>query len=202
MHCHLPCCNRLKKTAREALFVIFWGKGVLLRPQGGYSEVKAGSHMSPMYLRHSHRYCLGHFADEWEPAPPATKSHRTVLPTEYLQSWTWANFEGILEVKTEMTNIASHFCSHNYQKSIPGSTGCHVAGALAAYENQALQWHKWWKDFLQFEINKLSALFPNSFCYFPKLCTAKSYAEPTVVFSSKLKCNSTIFSDLPGNRQP
>ena len=36
--------------------------------------VKSGSHMLPIYLRRSHRYCLGYFSDKWEHAPPATRA--------------------------------------------------------------------------------------------------------------------------------
>ena len=38
-----------------------------------------------------------------------------------------------------MTYVVGHFCSHIDWNSIPGSTGDHVAGASAAYENQALR---------------------------------------------------------------
>ena len=41
-------------------------------------------------------------------------------------------------IKTGMTNVAGHFCSH-IGKVSQVSTGGHVAGASAAYENQALQ---------------------------------------------------------------
>ena len=36
--------------------------------------IKPGSHMPPMYLRRSRQYRLGHFSDEREHAPPATKA--------------------------------------------------------------------------------------------------------------------------------
>ena len=63
--------------------------------------IKPGSHMPPMYLRRSRRYLLGHFSNEWEHALPAC-----------LRSWTWVNFEGMPRVKTWMSNVAGHFCSH------------------------------------------------------------------------------------------
>ena len=106
------------------------------------------------------------------------------------------------EVKTGMTNVAGHLiCSHIRK----------VSQAVSAAMSQVHQGHmrtRLYNDtnegriFLRFEINKLFSLFPNIFCYFPKLCTAKSYAELTVLFLPTLKCNSSILSDLPGNRQP
>ena len=38
------------------------------------TRVKPGSHMPLMYLRHSCRYHLGHFSDEQEHVPPATRA--------------------------------------------------------------------------------------------------------------------------------
>ena len=36
------------------------------------------------------------------------------------------------------------------------------------YENRALKWHEWWKEFLQFEINKLSSVISKHFLLFSK----------------------------------
>ena len=68
-----------------------------------------------MYLRCSHRYRLGYFSDEWEHTPLVT-----------FRSWTRVN-----------QCCRPHLFS--YRSSIPGSTGGHVAGASATYENQALR---------------------------------------------------------------
>ena len=54
---------------------------------------------------------LGYFSDEWEHAPPR-------------RDWDDQCCRPLL---------------FSYRNSIPGSTGGHVAGASAAYENQALQ---------------------------------------------------------------
>ena len=181
--------------------MIFWGKGVLLKPPGGTLKLS---------LVLICRWCIYDIATStaWD-----TSRMNGNLRSRQLEP-SQSSTDGI-PVKLNLSQLCRHAKGKDwddqccwplnlfsYQKSISGSIGCHVAGASGAYENQALQWHKWRKDFLQFEINKLLSLFPNIFCYFPKLCTAKSYAELTVLFLPTLKCNSSIFSDLPGNRQP
>ena len=77
--------------------------------------LKPGSHMPPMYLWSSRWYHLGYFSDEWERAPPATRAElyrRRALPSACLRSWTRVNFAAMPGVKTEMSNVAGHFCSH------------------------------------------------------------------------------------------
>ena len=96
--------------------------------------------MPPMYLRRSRRYRLGYFPDEWEHAPPTT----TAIPELYRRHACEVEVELTSQachpaIKTGMTYVVGHFCSHIDWNSIPGSTGDHVAGASAAYENQALR---------------------------------------------------------------
>ena len=74
--------------------------------------VKPGSHMPPKYLRHSRRYCLQYLSDVWGHNAAGNKKHRWSLPPACLRSWTRVNFAGMPVVKTGMTNVASHFCSH------------------------------------------------------------------------------------------
>ena len=71
------------------------------------SGLKPGSHMPPMYLRRSRWYRLGHFSDEWEHGPPATWA-----TAKLYRRHTWVNFAGMPGVKTGMSNVAGHFCSH------------------------------------------------------------------------------------------
>ena len=90
-----------------------------------------------MYLRRSRRYRLV-LLGRIRSCATGNLSHRKALPPACLRSWTWVNFAGMSGVK----DWDEHWCCRpllfSYRNSIPGSTGGHVAGASAAYENQAL----------------------------------------------------------------
>ena len=128
----------LKKTTREALFVIFWGKGVLLRPPGGYSEVK------PQVLICCRCICDIATGTAWDTSwTNENLCCRQLKPSQSSTTGTPA--------KLNLSQLCRHAGGKDWdnqycwpllfscQKSIPGSIGCHVAGASAAYENQALQ---------------------------------------------------------------
>ena len=111
--------------------MIFRGKGVLLKPPRGYSEVKSGSHMPPMYLWHSHQYLRRR---QLEPSQSSTNG----TPAKLSLSQLCRHARG----KDWNDQCCWPLNLFSYQKSISGSIGCHVAGASGAYENQALQWNK------------------------------------------------------------
>ena len=109
---HLPCCNMLKKTTREALFVIFWGKGVLLRPPGGYPEVK------PQVLICCRCICDIATGTAWDTSwTNENLCCRQLKPSQSSTTGTPAKLNlsqlsGMLEVKTGITNITGHSCSY------------------------------------------------------------------------------------------
>ena len=74
--------------------------------------IKPGSHMLPMYLRHSHRYSLGHVLDESEHAPPATGAIAELYRRRACEVELESTLQACQGVKTGMSNVASHFCSH------------------------------------------------------------------------------------------
>ena len=66
----------------------------------------------------------GYFLDEWEHAPPAT----TAIAELYRRHAGYKDWD----------DQCCRPLLFSYRNSIPGSTGDHVTGASAAYENQAL----------------------------------------------------------------
>ena len=66
----------------------------------------------PKYLRRSRRYCLRYNSDIWGNKAAVNKKHRRSLPPAPLRSWTWVNFAGMREVKTDKALVAGDFCSH------------------------------------------------------------------------------------------
>ena len=78
--------------------------------------------------------------DEWVHAPPATRAIAELYRRHACEVEVELTSQACHPaIKTGMTYVVGHFCSHIDWNSIPGSTGDHVAGASAAYENQALR---------------------------------------------------------------
>ena len=111
--------------------MIFWGKGVLLRLPGGYSVCRQ-------------RICDIATGTAWDTSHTNENLRRRQLePSQSSTNGTPA--------KVNMSQLCRHgggkdwddqYCwplLFSCQKSIPSSIGCHVTGASAAYENQALQ---------------------------------------------------------------
>ena len=67
--------------------------------------------MLPMYLRSSRRYRLDYISDEWEHAPLATRPI-SELYRRHACEIELESRRGMTAIKTGMTNVAGHFCSH------------------------------------------------------------------------------------------
>ena len=100
-------------------------------------------HMPPMYLQRSRRYRLAYCSRTNE-----NMGRRQLEPSQ--------SFTAVMPAKLSSSQLRRHAndkdwddqCCRplmfSYRNSIPGSTGGYVAGASAAYENQALveQWRQ------------------------------------------------------------
>ena len=97
--------------------------------------VKPCSHIPLIYPWRSCRYCLDYFLDEWEHAQPATRA----IAELYCRHAFKVELESTLQAccSKDWDDQCCQPLLFSYQNCIPGSTGGHVTGATAAYENQA-----------------------------------------------------------------
>ena len=172
--------------------MIFWGKGVLLRPPGStlklslvliccrcICDIATGTAWDTFQTNENLRH--------QQLAPPQSSTNGIPAKLNLSQLRRHAGGKDWDDLECCWLLLLS------YQKSIPGSNGCHVSGASVALRT------KLYSDTNDGRIHyfqTFSVIFQN------RVQQKVIYTEPTVLFLSKLKCNSGIFSDLPGNRQP